>query len=185
MTSVTEISRRRAAPALGTFERYLTLWVALCIIAGVVLGRLLPAPSQALGRMTVAEVNIPVAVLIWLMIVPMLLKVDFGALHRVAEQWRGNAVTVGINWLVKPFSMALLGWLFIGWLFRPFLPAGQIDSYIAGLIILAAAPCTAMVFVWSSLTDVEPNFTLIQVALNDTLSVFAFYSILALPLCLS
>ena len=124
MTSVTEISRRRAAPALGTFERYLTLWVALCIVAGIVLGRLLPEPFQALGRMTVAEVNIPVAVLIWLMIVPMLLKVDFGALHRVAEQWRGIAVTVGVNWLVKPFSMALLGWLFIGWLFRPWLPAG-------------------------------------------------------------
>ena len=124
--------------------------------------------------MTVAEVNIPVAVLIWLMIVPMLLKVDFGALHRVAEQWRGIAVTVGINWLVKPFSMALLGWLFIGWMFRPWLPAGQIDSYIAGLIILAAAPCTAMVFVWSNLTDGEPNFTLTQVALNDTIMVFAF-----------
>src|SRR5437870_1551752 len=122
MTSVTEISRHHAAPALGTFERYLTLWVALCIIAGIVLGRLVPGPLQALGRMTVAEVNMPVAVLIWLMIVPMLLKVDFGALHRVAEQWRGIAVTVGINWLVKPFSMAVLGWLFVGWLFRPWLP---------------------------------------------------------------
>ena len=161
-------------PALGTFERYLTLWVALCIIAGIVLGRLMPAPFQALGRMTVAEVNIPVAVLIWLMIVPMLIKVDFGALHRVAEQWRGIAVTVGINWLVKPFSMALLGWLFIGWLFRPLLPAGQIDSYIAGLILLAAAPCTAMVFVWSNLTGGEPNFTLTQVALNDTIMVVRF-----------
>ena len=185
MTSVTETGRRRAAPALGTFERYLTLWVALCILAGIVLGRLLPGPFQALGRMTVAEVNIPVAVLIWLMIVPMLLKVDFGALHRVAEQWRGIAVTVGINWLVKPFSMALLGWLFIGWLFRPLLPAGQIDSYIAGLIILAAAPCTAMVFVWSNLTDGDPNFTLSQVALNDTIMVFAFAPIVALLLGLS
>src|SRR5271156_6095961 len=184
MTSITE-TRRRAAPALGIFERYLTVWVALCIIAGIVLGRLLPGPFQALGRMTVAEVNIPVAVLIWLMIVPMLLKVDFGALHRVAEQWRGIAVTVGINWLVKPFSMALLGWLFIGWLFRPFLPAGQIDSYIAGLIILAAAPCTAMVFVWSNLTDGEPNFTLTQVALNDTIMVFAFAPIVGLLLGLS
>ena len=135
--------------------------------------------------MTVAEVNIPVAVLIWLMIVPMLLKVDFGALHRVAEQWRGIAVTVGINWLVKPFSMALLGWLFIGWLFRPWLPAGQIDSYIAGLIMLAAAPCTAMVFVWSNLTDGEPNFTLTQVALNDTIMVFAFAPIVGLLLGLS
>src|ERR1700738_73584 len=152
MTSVTETSRRRAAPALGMFERYLTVWVALCIIAGIVLGRLLPGPFQALGRMTGAEANIPVSLPILLMIVPMLLKVDFGALHRVAEQWRGIAVTVGINWLIKPFSMALLGWLFIGWLFRPWLPAGQIDSYIAGLIILAAAPCTALVFVWANLT---------------------------------
>src|SRR5260221_9548618 len=142
MTSITETSRRRAAPALGTFERYLTLWVALCIIAGIVLGRLIPGPFQALGRMTVGEVNIPVAVLIWLMIVPMLLKVDFGALHRVTEQWRGIEVTVGINWLVKPFSMALLGWLFIGWLFRPFLPAGQIDSYIARLVLLAPPALT-------------------------------------------
>src|SRR6266853_1789554 len=185
MTSVTEPGQRRAAPALGTFERYLTLWVAVCILAGIVLGRLLPAPFQALGRMTVAEVNIPVAVLIWLMIVPMLLKVDFGALHRVAEQWRGIAVTVGINWLVKPFSMALLGWLFVGWLFRPWLPAAQIDSYIAGLIILAAAPCTAMVFVWSNLTDGDPNFTLSQVALNDTIMVFAFAPIVGLLLGLS
>src|SRR5712672_1507737 len=185
MTSVTEIGRRRAAPALGTFERYLTVWVALCIIAGIVLGRLLPGPFQALGRMTVAEVNIPVAVLIWLMIVPMLLKVDFGALHRVAEQWRGIAVTVGINWLVKPFSMALLGWLFVGWLFRPYLPANQIDSYIAGLILLAAAPCTAMVFVWSNLLNGEPHFTLSQVALNDTIMIVAFAPIVALLLGLS
>jgi ACR3 family arsenite transporter len=170
---------------LGTFERYLTLWVALCIIAGIVLGQLMPAPFQTLGRMTVAEVNIPVAILIWLMIVPMLLKVDFGALHRVAEQWRGIAVTVGINWLVKPFSMALLGWLFVGWLFRPWLPSGQIESYIAGLIILAAAPCTAMVFVWSNLTDGDPNFTLSQVALNDTIMVFAFAPIVGLLLGLS
>src|SRR6201984_791161 len=148
MSSVADTRGRMAAPTLGTFERYLTLWVALCILAGIVLGRWVPGPFQALGRMTFAEVNIPVAVLIWLMIVPMLLKVDFGALHRVAEQWRGIAVTVGINWLIKPFSMALLGWLFIGWLFRPWLPAAQIDSYIAGLIILAAAPVTALVVVW-------------------------------------
>jgi arsenite transporter len=185
MTSVSDARGRAAAPALGTFERYLTVWVALCIVAGIILGQLFPAPFQALGRMTVAEVNIPVAVLIWLMIVPMLLKVDFTALNRVAEQWRGIAVTVGINWLVKPFSMALLGWLFIGWLFRPWLPARQIDSYIAGLIILAAAPCTAMVFVWSNLTDGDPNFTLSQVALNDTIMVFAFAPIVALLLGLS
>src|SRR6266567_596471 len=182
MTSFTDTGRRRAAPALGTFERYLTLWVALCIVAGIMLGRLMPAPFQALGRITVAEVNIPVAVLIWLMIVPMLLKVDFGALHRVAEQWRGITVTVAINWLVKPFSMALLGWLFVGFLFRPLLPPGQIDSYIAGLIILAAAPCTAMVFVWSGLLDGEPNFTLSQVALNDAIMIVAFAPIVGLLL---
>ena len=185
MSSVVDAAPRPAAPTLGTFERYLTLWVALCIVTGIVLGQLLPRPFRVLGRMTVAEVNIPVAILIWLMIVPMLLKVDFGALHRVAEQWRGIAVTVGINWLVKPFSMALLGRFFVGWLFRPWLPAGQIDSYIAGLIILAAAPCTAMVFVWSNLTDGDPNFTLSQVALNDTIMVFAFAPIVGLLLGLS
>ncbi len=185
MRSASDASRRAAAPALGSFERYLTLWVALCILAGIVLGQALPDPFRALGRMTLVQVNIPVAVLIWLMIVPMLLKVDFGALHRVAEHWRGIAVTVGINWLVKPFSMAALGWLFIGWLFRPLLPAGQIDSYIAGLILLAAAPCTAMVFVWSNLTDGEPNFTLSQVALNDTIMVFAYAPIVGLLLGLS
>jgi ACR3 family arsenite transporter len=185
MASVSDVAPRRVAPSLGVFERYLTLWVALCMIAGIALGRLLPGPFHTLGRLTLAQVNIPVAVLIWLMIVPMLLKVDFGALHRVAEQWRGIAVTVGINWLVKPFSMALFGWLFIGWLFRPWLPAGQIDSYIAGLILLAAAPCTAMVFVWSNLTGGEPNFTLTQVALNDTIMVFAFAPIVGLLLGLS
>ena len=171
--------------ALGPVERYLSLWVALCIVVGIALGRLVPAPFQLLGRATIAEVNIPVALLVWLMIVPMLLKVDFAALYRVTEQWRGIAVTVGVNWLVKPFSMALLGWLFIGWLFRPWLPAGQVDSYIAGLIILAAAPCTAMVFVWSNLTDGDPNFTLSQVALNDTIMVFAFAPIVGLLLGLS
>jgi ACR3 family arsenite transporter len=185
MASIASHGRRPAAPVLGTFERYLTFWVSLCIIAGIALGQLLPGPFHALGRMNVAEVNIPVALLIWLMIVPMLLKVDFGALHRVAEQWRGIAVTVGVNWLIKPFSMALLGWLFIGWLFRPWLPAAQIDSYIAGLILLAAAPCTAMVFVWSNLTDGDPNFTLSQVALNDTIMIFAFAPIVGLLLGLS
>jgi ACR3 family arsenite transporter len=185
MSSIADAAERRAAAGLGVFERYLTLWVALCIVAGIVLGRFVPAPFHALGHMTVAQVNIPVAVLIWLMIVPMLVKVDFGALHRVAEAWRGIAVTVGINWLIKPFSMALLGWLFIGWLFRPLLPAAQIDSYIAGLIILAAAPCTAMVFVWSNLTDGDANFTLSQVALNDTIMIFAFAPIVGLLLGLS
>jgi ACR3 family arsenite transporter len=185
MTSHADAARRRAASGLGLFERYLTLWVALCIVAGIALGRLAPEPFQALGRMNVAEVNLPVALLIWLMIVPMLLKVDFAALHRVAAAWRGIAVTVGVNWLVKPFSMALLGWLFIGVLFRPLLPAAQIDFYIAGLILLAAAPCTAMVFVWSNLTDGDPNFTLSQVALNDTIMVFAFAPIVGLLLGLS
>jgi ACR3 family arsenite transporter len=185
MSTVSEAAPHRVRPALGLFERYLTLWVALCIVAGVALGRIAPAPFQALGRMTVAEVNIPVAVLIWLMIVPMLLKVDFSAVHRVAEQWRGIAVTVGINWLVKPFSMAALAWLFVGWLFRPWLPAAQIDSYVAGLILLAAAPCTAMVFVWSNLTDGDANFTLSQVALNDAIMIVAFAPIVALLLGLS
>jgi ACR3 family arsenite transporter len=178
-----EAANRR--PALGLFERYLTVWVALCIVAGVALGHWFPAPFQVIGRAEVAQVNLPVAVLIWLMIIPMLLKIDVAALHQVREHWRGIGVTLFINWAVKPFSMALLGWLFIGWLFRPWLPADQIDSYIAGLIILAAAPCTAMVFVWSNLCDGEPHFTLSQVALNDTIMVFAFAPIVGLLLGLS
>lgn len=174
-----------AAPALGTVERYLSLWVALCIVAGIVLGQLVPAPFHALGRATVAEVNLPVALLVWLMIIPMLLKIDLTALGEVRQHWRGIGVTLFINWAVKPFSMALLGWLFIGWLFRDWLPAGQIDSYIAGLILLAAAPCTAMVFVWSHLLDGEPHFTLSQVALNDSIMVVAFAPIVGLLLGLS
>jgi ACR3 family arsenite transporter len=174
-----------ARPSLSIFERYLTLWVALCIVVGIVLGRLFPAPFQLIGSAEIAQVNLPVAVLIWLMIIPMLLKVDFGALHQVKEHWRGIGVTLFINWALKPFSMALLGWIFIGWLFRPWLPAEQIESYIAGLIILAAAPCTAMVFVWSNLSGGEPNFTLSQVALNDTIMVFAFAPIVGLLLGLS
>ena len=172
-------------PALGVFERYLTLWVALCIVVGIALGHLLPAPFQAIGRLEVAQVNLPVAVLIWLMIIPMLMKIDFAALAQVKEHWRGMGVTLFINWGVKPFSMALLGWLFIGWLFRPYLPAEQIDSYIAGLIILAAAPCTAMVFVWSNLSGGEPHFTLSQVALNDTIMIFAFAPLVGLLLGIS
>ncbi|MEW5726960.1 MAG: ACR3 family arsenite efflux transporter [Pseudomonadota bacterium] len=170
---------------MGLFERWLTLWVGLCIVVGIGLGHVLPAPFQAVGRMEVAQVNLPVAALIWLMIVPMLLRIDFKALHQVAEHWRGIGVTLAINWAVKPFSMALLGWLFIGVLFRPWLPADQIDSYIAGLILLAAAPCTAMVFVWSRLTNGEPHFTLSQVALNDTIMVFAFAPLVGLLLGLS
>ncbi len=170
---------------MSTFERYLTLWVALCIVAGIALGHLMPPVFQIIGAAEVARVNIPVAVLIWLMIVPMLLKIDFAALARVREHWRGIGVTLFINWAVKPFSMAALAWLFIGYLFRPYLPPEQINSYIAGLILLAAAPCTAMVFVWSSLTKGEPHFTLSQVALNDTIMVFAFAPIVGLLLGLS
>ena len=172
-------------PGLGVFERYLTLWVGLCIIAGIVLGQALPGLFQALGSASVAQVNLPIAVLVWLMIIPMLLKIDPAALKEVGAHWRGIATTVGVNWLVKPFSMALLAWLFIGHLFRPYLPAGQIDSYIAGLILLAAAPCTAMVFVWSNLVEGEPHFTLSQVALNDTIMLFAFAPLVALLLGLS
>ncbi|MER8982397.1 ACR3 family arsenite efflux transporter [Mesorhizobium sp. M0239] len=170
---------------MGFVEKYLTVWVALCIVAGIALGHLLPSVFGAIASAEIARVNIPVAVLIWLMIVPMLLRVDFASLARVSTYWRGIGVTLFINWAVKPFSMALLGWLFIGWLFRPWLPAVQIDSYIAGLIILAAAPCTAMVFVWSNLTRGEPNFTLSQVALNDSIMIVAFAPIVGLLLGLS
>jgi len=170
---------------MSTFERYLTLWVALCIAAGIALGHAMPGLFQAIGRAEVAQVNLPVAVLIWLMIIPMLIKIDFAALGEVRRHWRGIGVTLFINWAVKPFSMALLGWLFIGYLFADMLPADQINSYIAGLILLAAAPCTAMVFVWSNLSDGEPHFTLSQVALNDVIMVFAFAPIVALLLGLS
>jgi len=170
---------------MSTFERYLTLWVALCIVAGVALGHVIPGVFHAIGAAEIAKVNLPVAALIWLMIVPMLVKIDFAALGQVREHWRGIGVTLFVNWAVKPFSMAALGWLFIGYLFRPYLPADQIDSYIAGLIILAAAPCTAMVFVWSNLTKGEPHFTLSQVALNDTIMVFAFAPIVGLLLGIS
>ncbi|MCW5746601.1 MAG: ACR3 family arsenite efflux transporter [Alphaproteobacteria bacterium] len=170
---------------MSTFERYLTLWVALCIVAGIAAGHVLPGAFQAIGAAEIAKVNLPVAVLIWLMIVPMLIKIDFAALAQVREHWRGIGVTLVINWGVKPFSMALLGWLFIGWIFRAHLPAEQIDSYIAGLILLAAAPCTAMVFVWSNLSNGEPHFTLSQVALNDVIMVFAFAPIVGLLLGLS
>ncbi|MCK5446212.1 MAG: arsenical-resistance protein, partial [Rhodospirillaceae bacterium] len=158
---------------MSTFERYLTVWVALCIVVGIALGHYLPAVFQAVGSAEIARVNMPVAVLIWLMIIPMLLRIDFKALNQVKDHWRGIGVTLFINWAVKPFSMAALGWLFIGYLFHAYLPAEQINSYIAGLIVLAAAPCTAMVFVWSNLSDGEPNFTLTQVALNDLIMVFA------------
>lgn len=181
----------QAAPAprhplgMSVFERYLTLWVFLCIVLGVALGQLMPTLFQAVGRLEVAQVNLPVGILIWVMIIPMLLKVDFAALGQVKQHWRGIGVTLFVNWAVKPFSMAFLGWLFIRQVFAPWLPADQLDSYIAGLILLAAAPCTAMVFVWSRLTGGDPVFTLSQVALNDTIMVFAFAPIVGLLLGLS
>jgi ACR3 family arsenite transporter len=159
---------------MTVFERYLTLWVFICILVGIGVGQLFPDVSQAIGRMEVAKVNVPVGLLIWVMIIPMLVKVDFSALHEVRQHVRGIGVTLFVNWLVKPFSMALLAWIFVRHLFAPWLPAGQIDSYIAGLILLAAAPCTAMVFVWSRLTNGDPMFTLTQVAVNDAIMVVAF-----------
>ncbi|MDE1905554.1 MAG: ACR3 family arsenite efflux transporter [Rhodospirillales bacterium] len=172
-------------PQMSIFERFLSLWVFLCIIAGILAGQVAPGLFQAIGRMQVAQVNLPVGVLIWIMIIPMLMKVDFAALHEVKQHARGIGITLFVNWMVKPFSMALLASLFIGHLFRPLLPTGQIDSYIAGLILLAAAPCTAMVFVWSRLSNGDPLFTLSQVALNDTIMVFAFAPIVGLLLGLS
>lgn len=170
---------------MNLFERYLTLWVALCIVAGIALGQFFSPLFQAIGRMEIAQVNLPVGLLIWVMIIPMLVKVDFGALNQVKQHWRGIGVTLFVNWAVKPFSMALLGWIFIRWLFAPYLPADQLDSYIAGLILLAAAPCTAMVFVWSRLTNGDPLFTLSQVALNDAIMIFAFAPLVALLLGMS
>ncbi len=170
---------------MNLFERYLTVWVFLCIVVGVVLGQTIPAPFHWLGTLEIAKVNIPVGVLIWVMIIPMLLRIDFYALREVHKHWRGFSVTLFINWAVKPFTMALLGWLFVRQLFAQYLPAEQLDSYIAGLILLAAAPCTAMVFVWSRLVNGEPLFTLSQVALNDTIMVFAYAPLVALLLGIS
>jgi ACR3 family arsenite transporter len=172
-------------PAIGFFERWLTLWVLLCIVAGVLLGQWFASAFQALGRMEVARVNIPVGILIWVMIIPMLLRIDFLAIGKVTEHWRGIGVTLAVNWLVKPFSMALLGWIFLRHVFAGNLPPDQIDSYVAGLILLAAAPCTAMVFVWSQLTRGDPYFTLSQVALNDAIMVIAFAPLVGLLLGLS
>ena len=170
---------------MNTFERYLSLWVFICIVAGLAFGQAMPGVFQAIGRMEVAQVNLPVGLLIWVMIIPMLVKVDFGALHEVRQHVRGIGVTLFVNWLVKPFSMAFLGWLFIRNLFADYLPADQLDSYIAGLILLAAAPCTAMVFVWSRLTNGDPLFTLSQVAVNDLIMVFAFAPLVAFLLGIS
>ncbi|WP_444546890.1 ACR3 family arsenite efflux transporter [Laribacter hongkongensis] len=181
-----QTAARLAADApMSVFERYLTVWVLLCIIAGIALGQLMPGVFHAIAAMEIARVNLPVGLLIWVMIIPMLVKVDFGALHEVRQHVRGIGVTLFVNWLVKPFSMALLGWLFVRHLFVPWLPADQTDSYIAGLILLAAAPCTAMVFVWSRLSNGDPLFTLSQVAINDTIMVFAFAPIVGLLLGMS
>ena len=188
MSTLTPTSCPPAAPAtkgMSAFERYLTVWVFLCIVVGIALGQLWPGAFQAIGRMEVAQVNLPVGVLIWVMVIPMLMKVDFAALGEVRQHMRGIGVTLVVNWLVKPFSMAFLGWLFIRQWFAPWLPADQIDSYIAGLILLAAAPCTAMVFVWSRLTGGDPLFTLSQVALNDSIMVLAFAPLVAFLLGVS
>ena len=186
MSAQCEVTAKAAGGAsMSVFERYLSLWVFLCIVAGVGLGQLWPGVFQAVARLEYAQVNLPVGLLIWVMIIPMLVKVDFGALHEVRQHVRGIGVTLFINWLVKPFSMAFLGWLFVRQLFAPYLPADQLDSYIAGLILLAAAPCTAMVFVWSRLTKGDPLFTLSQVALNDTIMIFAFAPLVAFLLGLS
>ncbi len=186
MSAQCEVTAREVTgAAMGPFERYLTVWVFLCIIAGITLGYFFPGTFQYIGNLEVASVNLPVTVLIWLMIIPMLLKIDFAALHHVKAHWKGVGVTLFVNWAVKPFSMALLGWVFIRGVFADWLPAEQHDSYIAGLILLAAAPCTAMVFVWSHLTKGEPNFTLTQVALNDTIMIFAFAPIVGLLLGIS
>jgi len=186
MSAQCETTAKLAAGAqMSLFERYLTLWVFLCIVAGIASGQLAPGLFQAIGQMEVAQVNLPVGLLIWVMVIPMLVKVDFGALHEVKQHIRGIGVTLFVNWLVKPFSMAFLGWLFIRHLFADWLPADQLDSYIAGLILLAAAPCTAMVFVWSRLSNGDPLFTLSQVALNDTIMVVAFAPLVAFLLGIS
>ncbi|MBS1140466.1 MAG: Bile acid:sodium symporter [Proteobacteria bacterium] len=186
MSAQCEVAMKQAAgSAMSGFERYLTIWVFLCIVTGIVFGQVFPGFFKAVGGMEVARVNLPVGLLIWVMIIPMLVKVDFGALGEMKQHARGIGVTLFVNWLVKPFSMAFLGWLFIRQLFAPYLPADQLDSYIAGLILLAAAPCTAMVFVWSRLTNGHPLFTLSQVAINDTIMVFAFAPLVAFLLGIS
>lgn len=181
-----EVTAKAASPtSMTVFERYLTVWVFLCIVLGIGMGQFFPGVFMRVGAMEVAQVNLPVGLLIWVMIIPMLVKVDFGALHEIRQHVRGIGVTLLVNWLVKPFSMALLGWLFIRQWFAPLLPADQLDSYLAGLILLAAAPCTAMVFVWSRLTNGDPLFTLSQVALNDTIMVFAFAPLVGVLLGIS
>lgn len=185
MNTVSAATAEAAAPAMGFFERWLSLWVLLCIAAGIALGEAVPGLARTLGALEVAKVNLPVGLLIWVMIIPMLLRVDFGAVGQVSRHWRGIGVTLFVNWAVKPFSMALLGWVFLRHVFAPWLPPQQVDSYFAGLVLLAAAPCTAMVFVWSQLTRGDPLFTLSQVALNDLIMIVAFAPIVGLLLGLA
>src|SRR5512142_1192786 len=181
MSAQCETTAKLAAGApMSVFERYLTVWVFLCILAGIVLGQAVPAPFQSLGRMEVAQVNLPVGLLIWVMIIPMLVKVDFGALHEVRQHVKGIGITLVVNWLVKPFSMAFLGWLFFKHIFFPWIGPGLADQYVAGVIILAAAPCTAMVFVWSYLTDGDPAYTLVQVSVNDLIMLVLFAPVVTL-----
>ncbi|SHI23172.1 ACR3 family arsenite efflux transporter [Pollutimonas bauzanensis] len=185
MTSVTQVAAVSQGGGISFFERYLTVWVVLCIVAGILLGQSMPGVFQGIAALEVAQVNLPVGLLIWVMIIPMLIKIDFGAMGQVTRHWRGMGVTLFVNWLVKPFSMALLAWIFVRHLFAGWLPADQLDSYVAGLILLAAAPCTAMVFVWSQLCKGDPYFTLSQVALNDAIMIVAFAPVVALLLGLS
>ncbi len=162
---------------MNVFERFLSIWVALCMVMGVILGKLLPGSVRALQRLEFgsgSHINIPIAVLIWLMIYPMMLKIDFGSIARVGQRPKGLLITVVVNWLVKPFSMALLGWLFFQHLFLPLIGRQLASQYIAGVIILAAAPCTAMVFVWSYLSEGDPAYTLVQVSVNDLIMLVAF-----------
>src|SRR3990172_6914818 len=186
MEAVTaEASARPGPRRLAGFERWLSLWVALCMLTGVALGKLLPAATDALRRLQVgggSRINVPLAVLLWLMIYPMMLRIDLASVLGVRRRPRGILVTLFVNWLVKPFSMALLGWLFFKHLFRPWIGESLADQYVAGVIILAAAPCTAMVFVWSYLTDGDPAYTLAQVAVNDLIMLVAFAPIVMLLL---
>lgn len=186
MSAQCETTAKLATGAsMSVFERFLTVWVFLCIVTGIGLGQLFPGLSQAVGRLEVAQVNLPVGLLIWVMIISMLMKIDFASLHEVGRQGRSIGITLFVNWAVKPFTMAALGWLFIYNVFAPWLPAEQLDSYVAGLILLGAAPCTAMVFVWSNLCRGDANFTISQVALNDLVMVFAFAPIVAFLLGVS
>ena len=159
---------------LGVFDRYLSVWVALCMIIGVLIGKTLPEHIAALRSIEISHINLPIAGLIWLMIYPMMLKVDFGSVLNVGKNPKGLLVTLFVNWLVKPFSMAFLGWLFFKHIFAPWIGAEAADHYVAGVIILAAAPCTAMVFVWSYLVEGEPAYTLVQVAVNDLIMLLLF-----------